>query len=145
MRHVITTLLVALLAGTAPATAGARKWHGPYPAQVLRVVDGDTLELRMAIYPGLKATDMARLAGVDTPEVRRPAPACERELGRRATELVQSLVDDARQVQVYTAGREKYGRQLVRVELDGQDLATALIAAGLGRPYHGERREGWCP
>ncbi|WP_290897841.1 thermonuclease family protein [Hoeflea sp.] len=39
---------------------------------------------------------------------------------------------------------DRYGRTLACVYADGRDVAKALIAAGLARPYDGGRREGWC-
>ncbi len=37
------------------------------------------------------------------------------------------------------------GRVLARVESNaGEDIATLLIAAGLGRPYDGGKRASWC-
>ena len=36
-------------------------------------------------------------------------------------------------------------RTLARMVMaDGRDLAAMLIAAGLGRPYEGGKRPGWC-
>jgi hypothetical protein len=34
----------------------------------------------------------------------------------------------------------------VRAEINDSDgdIAQALLAAGLARPYHGERRQPWC-
>jgi len=41
---------------------------------------------------------------------------------------------------------DRYGRTIALVQLpDGRDLGELLISRGLGRPYHGERRHGWCP
>ncbi len=37
------------------------------------------------------------------------------------------------------------GRVIAEVWVDGQKLSDLLIAENLGRPYHGGRREGWCP
>ena len=40
---------------------------------------------------------------------------------------------------------DKYGRVLARLEVDGEDVATLLIAEGHARPYDGRsRRAGWC-
>src|SRR5688500_17296733 len=39
-----------------------------YPAEVLRVLDGDTFEARVQLWPGLAITTRVRLRGIDTPE-----------------------------------------------------------------------------
>jgi endonuclease YncB( thermonuclease family) len=36
-----------------------------YPAQVLRVIDGDTFDARVRIWPGMEAVTRVRLRGVD--------------------------------------------------------------------------------
>ena len=41
-------------------------------------------------------------------------------------------------------GRDRYGRTLARVFVDGRDVARILIDEGLARPYSGGKREGWC-
>src|SRR2546423_372402 len=41
-----------------------------YPAQVLRVLDGDTFEARVSVWPGLDITTKVRLRGIDAPELR---------------------------------------------------------------------------
>ena len=60
-------VLVVLLSG---ATAAA---HTTGPAQVERVIDGETIRVRLA--DGRRAT--VRLTGVDTPETRHPTPGVE--------------------------------------------------------------------
>jgi endonuclease YncB( thermonuclease family) len=38
-----------------------------HPAEVLRVLDGDTFEARVRLWPGLDVTTKVRLRGVDAP------------------------------------------------------------------------------
>ena len=37
-----------------------------------------------------------------------------------------------------------FRRVLATVLADGVDVACVLIADGLGRPYNGGKRQGWC-
>ena len=60
-------VVVALLSG---ATAAA---HTTGPAQVDRVIDGETIRVRLA--DGRRAT--VRVTGVETPETRHPTPGVE--------------------------------------------------------------------
>lgn len=39
---------------------------------------------------------------------------------------------------------DKYRRSLATLTVNGEDVAAMMIGEGLARPYHGERREGWC-
>lgn len=99
-----------------------------------RVIDGDSVVLT--------AWGNARLDGIDAPELRGHC-AAERELARDARDRLAELLG-AGTVQVRWEGTEKYGRPLVRLTVDGRDVAETLIAEGLGRPYAGGRRESWC-
>ncbi len=50
------------------------------------------------------------------------------------------------QVQLTNVRLGKYaGRVAADVWVNEQKLCDLLIAENLGRPYHGGRREGWCP
>ena len=40
-----------------------------HPAEVVRVIDGDTFEARVRIWPGMDVTTRVRLRGIDAPEL----------------------------------------------------------------------------
>lgn len=94
-------------------------------------------------YDGDSVTATFRLANVDTPEV---SGACEREkrLALEARDFTRAWLGNWRGVRMEAEGLGKYGRVIVRISRDGEDLGEALIAKGLGRPYSGGKREGWC-
>ena len=112
-------------------------------AQVVSVVDGDTLKVEAQIWPGLVWQGSVRLAGVDTPELKGRCPE-ERELAAEARRFVQEQIGET--VTLVDVQKGKYaGRVVARVRLaDGRGLAKALIEAGHGRPYTGGGRESWC-
>lgn len=121
---------------------------GPIPAQVLRVIDGDTLEVRARIWLGQDVTTLLRLAGVDAPEARG-ACANERALAAQATSFVRRALgsgDEPATVTLTEVTQGKYaGRVVARVAVaDGRDLGAALVAARLARPYDGGARMSWC-
>jgi micrococcal nuclease len=66
-------------------------FDGPYQAEVLRVIDGDTIVARIAVWPGLIAEYSVRVRGSDAPEIRRPDCEAELEWGMRAKEQVERL------------------------------------------------------
>jgi len=98
------------------------------------VSDGDSLTV---------GAERIRILGVDTPEI---ACQCERECraARDAKAFTEKAISSGR-VEIERTGRDRYGRTLARVYVDGNDLAALIIAAGHGRPYTGERRQSWCP
>ncbi|MCX5497304.1 thermonuclease family protein [Kaistia dalseonensis] len=100
----------------------------------LRVVDGDTVRL---------GAERIRLIGLDAPELHGKCRE-EKRLAERARDRLTALLatDD---VEIIRSARlDKYRRTLAIVRADGVDVARVLIAEGLARPYHGERRQSWC-
>ncbi len=141
-------MLVILAAVTVAASADnprhSEEVSGPVSAWVLRVIDGDTIAVRARIWIGQSVETRVRIAGVDTPELRGDC-AREIELAAAARDLVAETVGDA-PVTLRDVRYDKYGgRVLARVVSDrGEDMATLLITAGLGRPYDGGKRAPWC-
>lgn len=124
---------IALLEAGAEALPDGR-------CRVVWVTDGDTVR---AICPG-RPGGSVRLTGFDTPEVFSPGCVSEWVLGTRATGLLTWRILRAGEVRLTLSGRDRYGRHLGRLTLDGQDVAGIMIEAGLARPYSGGRRESWC-
>ena len=50
-----------------------------YPAEVVRVIDGDTFEARVRVWPGLDVNTKVRLRNIDAPELHA---RCADELGK---------------------------------------------------------------
>ncbi len=99
-------------------------------------VDGDTVTRAGVRY---------RLLGYDTPELRGRCPA-ETALAQAATERLRALIAAARTVELRGNGvRDRYGRTLAALMLDGRDAGEALIREGLAREYRGGQRQPWCP
>ena len=99
---------------------------------VVRVIDGDTLEARLAIWLDLTATETIRLLGVDTPE-RHGATKAAGEAARTFTEAWLAGHKDV--MTVWACRRDSFGRLLGGVSADGTTLTSALLAAGHGRVY----------
>lgn len=139
-----TAVLIAAGAAVCAAAAGAETIAGPVPAAVVRVIDGDTLEVRARVWLGTEIITLVRLRGVDAPERNGACPA-ERRLAVRARRFVVDRVAGA-PVRLHRVGLGKYAGRVIAdvVMADGVDLGTALAAAGLVRPYRGGRRIDWC-
>ncbi|TAN53921.1 MAG: nuclease [Rhodospirillales bacterium] len=117
---------------------------GPIPAQVIRVVDGDTLVVRAHIWLGQEVETLVRLMGTDTPEMKARC-AAEREKAVAARDFLAGSVD-GKLVQLHDVLTDKYGGRVRAQVLDatGADLSQELIRAGLARPYDGGQRQSWC-
>ncbi len=136
--------LVAAALPAAPPRAG-ETLAGPVAAEVIDVLDGDTIAVRAHIWLGQEVVIRVRLDGIDAPELRA---ACreERRLAEAARDFLRREIADAR-VTLRRIRRGKYaGRVLAAVATaDGRDIARMLLDRGLARPYRGGRRAGWCP
>jgi endonuclease YncB( thermonuclease family) len=131
----------ATLARSAPS-ATVRMAH---PAEVLRVIDGDTFEAKVNLWPGLDITTKVRLRGIDAPEMKARCGE-ERVKAEAARDALRSILDQG-EVGVSRVTLDKYGG---RVDADAStastpDVGGALLNAGWARRYNGGRRESWCP
>ncbi|MDY0241975.1 MAG: thermonuclease family protein [Rhodospirillaceae bacterium] len=111
-------------------------------AAELKVVDGDTLR---------RGPDLLRLQDIDAPETYEPRCPAELRRGKQATARLNELVRSARKVRVVESGkRDRYGRLLVTLLVDGRDVGDILIAEGLAVPWENgrrawfKRRAHWC-
>ena len=166
-RHGERAMLVALAFGfglaagasLAPATAersrepAALAEPAPEPsvvlraqhrAEVLRVLDGDTFEARVQIWPGIAITTRVRLRGIDAPELRARCPE-ERLKAEAARDALSAMLADGH-VGIAQVTLDKYGGRVVADAGTRMtpDVSAALLAAGLVRRYAGGRRESWC-
>jgi endonuclease YncB( thermonuclease family) len=128
-------------APVAPASTGLR---GGHPAEVLRVLDGDTFEARVRIWPGMDVTTRVRLRGIDAPEMHARCDD-ERVKAEAARDALIAILNEGA-VGVSGVGQDKYGG---RVDADvstarTSDVSQALLTRGLARRYSGGRRQGWC-
>ena len=136
-----------------------------YRAQVLRIVDGDSFEASVVIWPDLIVTKMFRVAGIDAPESgprkvdhngferTERARQKERQAAAEASWYAEQLLRGSGDVFVRHAGRDKYGRELVDVfveknpEGEGHgpfiSFGDLLIHQGLAVPYSGGRKKTW--
>ncbi len=109
------------------------------PCRVTYVYDGDTVALTC----GADMEMTARIVGLDAPETKEPR--CPEELahGTLATERLRALVAGG-EVAYYPRGEDRYDRLLIRLYVDGQDVAKRLVREGLAVTYRGGARPDWC-
>jgi micrococcal nuclease len=101
------------------------------------VIDGDTIR-----WNGEKV----RLVGFNTPEISEPLCAAEATKGELAKLRLQQLLNSGSVSFLASAerDRDRYGRLLREVRVDGRDVAEVLISEGLAEPYSGGQKRDWC-
>lgn len=141
----ISSALVAVALITAPALAqdrpslalGFRVDTRPIALwEPISVYDADTFDV---------GAERIRVNNLDAPEIGERAECdIERALGERATAVARELLEGGARVTIYPERRrDRYGRVLARVDVNGADLAQTLINRGLARPWRG-RSSDWC-
>jgi endonuclease YncB( thermonuclease family) len=105
------------------------------------VVDGDTVRI-----DGVRM----RLLDIDAPEIFHPRCARESNAGAAAKARLAQLLA-AGPMQLADSGEhDRYGRPLVRISVNGQDLGQILLQEGLavvwrpGPAAWEARRQHWC-
>jgi len=99
------------------------------PATVIRDVDGDTVIARLA----RGGTETVRMLGVDTPEVVDPRKPVQC-FGHAASAYTAShLVGRRVTLELDAEPRDKYGRLLAYVLVDGHRFDDELLAGGYAR------------
>lgn len=125
----------------APTARGTSSQAGSYPslpaglasAQVVRVIDGDTVDVSIN-----GATERLRLLGIDTPETKHPSKPVECfgiEASNKAGEMLDRqtvyLEDDVSQ-----DSRDRYGRRLSYLWLpNGRMFNLEMVAQGYAYEY----------
>lgn len=129
---------------TGQAPKYSRPLPGPFPAEVLRVIDGDTVEMRVTVWLGQEVTTRVRMRGIDAPELRA---RCKEEL-IKATAAKETLSDLLSRGEVFLTdvGYDKYGTRIVAriINFNRTDIGALLVAKELARPYGGGKRQSWC-
>jgi micrococcal nuclease len=112
--------------------------------KVLKVVDGDTIDVDIDLGFDISFTSRVRLAGIDTPE-SRTTDKMEKTLGLEVKKKLGELIASAQTIVIKTEkpdSSEKYGRILGWLYLDGAEKSVneALIASGYAWGYMGDTK-----
>lgn len=113
--------------------------------KVLRVVDGDTIDVDIDLGFNVSYTQRVRLAGIDTPE-SRTTDLKEKALGLEVKEYLKSLLDSTDDIVIQTEkpdSSEKYGRILGWLFIDDEEtsLNEKMINEGYAWEYDGGTKQ----
>ena len=129
-------IVVFLLLSSGPLPSHADTLPGPIPAEVVRVVDGDTVRVKARIWVDQTVEVSVRLRGIDAPEIFRPKCENEKALGRTAKATVAAHAPVGSIITITNVTRDKYGGRVVATVItnDGETLAQRLLAQGQAIP-----------
>lgn len=104
-----------------------------YNASVLRVLDGDTVELMFDLGFHVKIAHICRLHGINAPEKNTPE-------GKAAKAFLEALLPVATYVVAQTVKdkQEKFGRILVQISYNEKAVIPQIIESGHAKPWDGK-------
>ena len=108
--------------------------------EVLKVVDGDTIDVLIDLGFDLTKKERIRLAGIDTPE-SRTRNLEEKKMGLEAKEYLQNKLDNCNDLRVKTEKDGKYGRMLGWLHGNDEDINRIMVIKGYALEYDGGTKE----
>jgi len=106
-----------------------------YNATVIKVVDGDTVDVLLDLGFDVKTQQRLRLARIDAPSIKTTE-------GKNTKAFVQALFDKNPNVLVKTKKTDKYGRYLAEVETIDGNLSDLLLTAKDAQTYDPNNKLG---
>ncbi len=110
-----------------------------YKAEVVRWVDGDTVDMLVDLGQGVCIKGRYRLARIDAPEIRKRAGVtdAEKSAGLSLLASLKSEFPKGTLFAISTSKQGKFGRYLVEMYPIGSDesLNDRLLREGLAKPY----------
>ncbi len=112
--------------------------------QVLKVVDGDTIDADIDLGFDISLTKRVRLAGIDTPE-SRTTDKREKALGLESKDWLKNRLEFAKDILIKTQlpdSTEKYGRILGKLYINSEEtsLNEQMIDEGYAWSYMGDAK-----
>jgi micrococcal nuclease len=129
-RAACAILAIALLGSAGWGWLAGARAAANYDATVVRAIDGDTVVVAF----GRTRTETVRILGADTPEVKDPRKPVQC-FGPEASAYTHTRLPPGRRVRIETdtETRDKYGRLLAYVYVDGARYDDELLRLGYAR------------
>jgi len=140
----LPVVAIGLLSVTTGNLSANETLEGPVPAQVERVVDGDTIAVKATIWPGQNIRVFVRVSGIDTPELNGKCLQ-EKQLAQSARRFVVNWTYSGR-IKLKNIRRGKYAGSIIADVFDseGRNLAQALLKRRMAYTYSGGKKTSWC-
>lgn len=107
-----------------------------YKIELVRVIDGDTIDASVDLGFGLSILRRIRLYGIDTPETRT-RDLDEKAAGLKAKEWLANRLKSATKLSVTTLKDKegKYGRLIGVLYADNVNIQKTMLSLGLAKKY----------
>lgn len=108
-----------------------------YQASLIKVIDGDTVDMLIDQGMGIFNKQRVRLYGINAYELNSPDEVDRTWAAMGREFLINNLPTDANGLIIETIKDkgDKYGRLLAKIYVDGRYINQALIEEGLAKPY----------
>ena len=113
-----------------------------YACKVLRVVDGDTIDVNIDLGFNIWHRGRVRMAGIDTPE-SRTRNLEEKKLGLASKARLKELLKGQKVSIKCTKEKGKFGRILADVMIGDININKQLMDEGHAREYQGGKKIPW--
>ena len=99
-----------------------------YKVELIKVVDGDTVDLKVDLGFKLFMHERFRLTGINAPEMR----GAEKEAGKAAKEFLIDLLKNRnnKDIVIQTEKQGKYGRWLAIIKVGDSTVNHVMVATG---------------
>lgn len=126
MKTLVSLFSILLLSFLVCGNLMAKKRENAFvcPLNQLQLDDGDSF-----ICNG----EEIRVLGIDTPEIKHPEHGIlkDQKFGRKALAFTKQALEKSKEILVVRGPKDKYGRTLAHVLVDGELLGVKLLKAGL--------------
>ena len=113
-----------------------------YNCTLLRVIDGDTIDVNIDLGFNIWHKGRIRMAGIDSPESRTRNKE-EKVLGLAAKSRLKELLKKKKLSINCTKEKGKFGRILADVLANDININKQLMDEGHARPYQGGKKLPW--
>lgn len=105
--------------------------------KLIKIVDGDTLDLEIDLGFGVSITQRVRLKGLNAPETRT-LDHSEKAKGLASKEWLMTRMSENTEWVIETEKEDKYGRYLGVLRRNGElsSLNEEMLREGLASPYN---------
>ncbi len=108
--------------------------------EVVKVVDGDTVDILIDLGFDLTKKERVRLTGIDTPE-SRTKDLEEKKLGLEAKDFLERRLSECDKLWVATEKDGKYGRMLGTIWCGVMNINEEMVSRGYAWEYDGRKKE----
>jgi micrococcal nuclease len=108
-------------------------------SNILKIVDGDTVDLSLDLGFYVTVVQRIRLDGLDTPEVHSKDMQ-EKTLAQEAKEFVTKWFEENKELTIRTKKEDKYGRILGEIYCQDRCLNKDLVDMGYAWEYDGTKK-----